>query len=128
MVAFPYHIFASGETANTLAVLDAPMAENLVVNNNRAVLTNKQGLALVTNATPYCTNVYTLSHTKQISGAEIIGNVAHVIPYEGAVSYIKLETDQRKTYMLKANFADGSNLPFGTEVTNSQGEFVGYVG
>lgn len=30
--------------------------------------------------------------------------------------------------MLKANFADGSNLPFGTEVTNSQGEFVGYVG
>ncbi|HGJ5875509.1 MAG TPA: fimbria/pilus outer membrane usher protein [Arsenophonus sp.] len=52
IVTFPYHILASGETANTLAVLDAPIAENLVVNNNRAVLTNKQGLALVTNATP----------------------------------------------------------------------------
>jgi outer membrane usher protein len=128
IVAFPYHILASGETANTLTVIEAPMAENLTVNNNRAVLTNKQGLALVTNATPYRTNVYTLSHTNQTSGAEITDNVAHVIPYDGAVSHIKLETDQRKTYMLKATFADGSYLPFGTEVTDSQGEFVGHVG
>ncbi|HGJ5863713.1 MAG TPA: FimD/PapC C-terminal domain-containing protein [Arsenophonus nasoniae] len=30
--------------------------------------------------------------------------------------------------MLKATFADGSHLPFGTEVTDSQGEFVGHVG
>ncbi|MFS1563298.1 MAG: FimD/PapC C-terminal domain-containing protein [Candidatus Arsenophonus phytopathogenicus] len=30
--------------------------------------------------------------------------------------------------MLKATFADGSNLPFGSEVTDSQGEFVGHVG
>ncbi len=34
IVAFPYHILASGETANTLTVLEAPMAENLTVNNN----------------------------------------------------------------------------------------------
>ncbi|WP_238149362.1 hypothetical protein [Arsenophonus endosymbiont of Aleurodicus floccissimus] len=37
IVAFPYHILASGETANTSMVLEAPMAENLTVNDNRTV-------------------------------------------------------------------------------------------
>ena len=60
--------------------------------------------------------------------AEVLGNIANVAPYDGAVNYIRFDTDQRQSRMLRATRPDGAPLPFGTEVLNERGESVGYVG
>lgn len=54
--------------------------------------------------------------------------MANVAPYDGAVSYIRFETDKRQSWVLHATRADGKPLPFGTEVLDEHGGSVGYVG
>lgn len=128
VVAIPHHLVFSGDTGKTYTVINAPMANNMMVNGNKATLTNQQGVVLLTNTTPYRTNSYTLTNTEHSSNAEITGNIAHVTPYLGAVNYLTLETDQRKTFIIRASLDKGESLPFGTEVLNEEEYAIGYVG
>lgn len=128
LVAIPEHIVFSGETGQTYTIIEAPMANNMMVNSNKTTLTNQQGVVLIANSTPYRTNSYTLSDTNQTSGAEVLGNMGNVSPYQGSVNYIKFDTDTRQTYILRGNLANGESLPFGTEVTDAQKQNIGYVG
>ncbi len=82
----------------------------------------------MTNSTPYRANSYTLSDTENTAGAEVLGNMANISPYQGAVNYIKLETDTRQTFILRGELANGHSLPFGTEVVDPQQQNIGYVG
>ncbi|BBG61082.1 fimbria/pilus outer membrane usher protein [Providencia rustigianii] len=128
IVAIPGHIALSGDTGQTYTIIDAPMANNMMVNSDKTALTNQQGVVLLTNTTPYRANTYTLSDTEKTSGAEVIGNMANISPYQGAVNYIQLETDTRQTFILRGELADGKNLPFGTEIMDAQQQSIGYVG
>ncbi|SUC25622.1 Heat shock protein E [Providencia rustigianii] len=128
IVAIPGHIALSGDTGQTYTIIDAPMANNMMVNSDKTALTNQQGVVLLTNTTPYRANTYTLSDTEKTSGAEVIGNMANISPYQGAVNYIQLETDTRQTFILRGELADGKNLPFGTEIMEAQQQSIGYVG
>lgn len=128
LVAIPWHVLASNEIGNTMTVVEAPQAEGLIVNGDESIVTNAQGLALVPYATPYRQNSVTLSDTGHSSGAEISGNVVNHVPYYGAVSYLKFETDQRRAFQLRAQRTDGAPLPFGAEVLDENGRSVGFVG
>lgn len=128
LVAFPWHVLASNEAGSTMTIVDAPKAEGLIVNGDESIVTNHDGVALVPYATPYRKNSITLTETANSSGAEVIGNMANVAPYDGAVNYIRFETDKRQSWVLNATRADGKPLPFGTEVLDERGESVGYVG
>lgn len=111
LVAIPGHIVFSGETGQTYTIIDAPMASDMMVNADKTTLTNQQGVVLVANSTPYRTNTYTLTDTEKTAGAEVLGNMANVSPYQGAVNYIKLETDTRQTYIIRGALANGDSLP-----------------
>ncbi len=87
------------------------MASDMMVNADKTTLTNQQGVVLVANSTPYRTNTYTLTDTEKTAGAEVLGNMANVSPYQGAVNYIKLETDTRQTYIIRGALANGDSLP-----------------
>lgn len=128
LVAYPWHVLASNETGTTMTIVDAPKAEGLMVNGDESIMTNRDGVALVPYATPYRKNAITLTETENSAGAEVIGNMANVAPYDGAVSYIRFETDKRQSWVLHATRTDGKPLPFGTEVLDEHGESVGYVG
>lgn len=128
LVAIPWHILVSNEVGNTLTVVDAPQAKGLVVNGDQSIVTNADGLALVPYATPYRQNTITLSNSENASGAEILGNVGNIVPYFGAVNYLKFDTDRRQSYLLRAHQPDGTPLPFGTEVTDASGTPIGFVG
>lgn len=69
-----------------------------------------------------------MTDTEKTAGAEVLGNMANVSPYQGAVNYIKLETDTRQTYLIRGVLANGDSLPFGTEITDAKQQSVGYVG
>ncbi len=128
LVAIPWHILAANEIGHTLTVIDAPQAAGLMVNGDKSIITNQDGLALVPYATPYRQNALTLSDTNDASGAEIINNVGHTVPFYGSVNRVKFATDRRQSYILSVTFPDGKPLPFGTEVIDQTGEAVGYVG
>lgn len=128
VVAVPNHIVFSGNTGNTYTLIEAPMANNMMVNGNKATLTNNQGIVLVPNSIPYRTNNYTLTNTEMPSNAELVGNTTQVTPYLGAVNYLTLTTDKRKTFIIKASLENNESLPFGTEVLNNKKESIGYVG
>ena len=112
LVAYPWHVLASNETGTTMTIVDAPKAEGLMVNGDESIMTNRDGVALVPYATPYRKNAITLTETENSAGAEVIGNMANVAPYDGAVSYIRFETDKRQSWVLHATRADGKPLPF----------------
>lgn len=128
IVAFPWHVLVSNEIGSTMTVIDAPAARGLMVNGDESITTNKEGLALVPYATPYRKNQVTLTATAASSGAEVIGNMANSVPYDGAVNYLRFETDQRQNWQLRAVQSNGKPLPFGTEIFNEHQEPVGYVG
>ncbi|HCH51697.1 MAG TPA: usher protein FimD [Proteus sp.] len=128
IVAIPNHIVFSGDTGKTYTIIDAPMANNMMVNGNKATLTNNQGVVLVANTIPYRTNTYTLTNTEKPSNAEMVGNITHVTPYLGAVNYLTIATDQRQTFIIKASLENNESLPFGTEVLNNKKQSIGYVG
>ena len=128
IVAFPWHVLVSNEIGSTMTVIDAPAARGLMVNGDESITTNKEGLALVPYATPYRKNQVTLTATAASSGAEVIGNMANSVPYDGAVNYVRFETDQRHNWQLRAVQSNGKPLPFGTEIFNEHQEPVGYVG
>lgn len=128
LVAFPWHVLASNEIGSTMTIVEAPAAEGLMVNGDRSIITDKNGLALVPYATPYRKNSVTLTQTASSAGAEVIGNMANSVPYEGAVNYLRFETDKRHAWQIRAVHVSGKPLPFGTEVFNEDNEAVGYVG
>lgn len=128
IVAFPWQVLAANEIGTTMTVVDAPAAEGLMVNGDESIMTNKAGLALVPYAMPYRKNVITLTETASSDGAEIVGNMANSVPYDGAVNYLRFETDQRQSWQIRAMQGNGKALPFGTEVLNEHNESVGYVG
>lgn len=128
IVAIPSHIAFSGDTGKTYTIIEAPMANNMMVNGNKATLTNNQGVVLVANTIPYRTNTYTLTNTEYPSNAEVLGNITHVTPYLGAVNHLTLTTDQRKTFIIRASLENDESLPFGTEVLNNKKQSIGYVG
>lgn len=127
-VAVPWHVLASNEMGSTMTVVVAPQAAGRMVNGDRSIMTNQSGLALVPYATPYRKNVITLSDTDISEGATLVGNIANTAPYEGAVNLVRFETDSRRTWVLRAVRANGTPLPFGTEVFNEHGASSGFVG
>lgn len=128
LVAIPWDVLASNEIGNTMTIVQAPKAQGLMVNGDQSIITNKDGLALVPYATPYRKNSITLSNTENVQGAEVIGNIANSAPIEGSVSLVKFKTDTRSSWVSRAFQKNGKALPFGAEITDLDGNALGYVG
>ena len=77
---------------------------------------------------PYRKNAMTLDTTNLDDNVQLLGNRKDVVPYAGSISYVKFETDQRKSFIFYAVDQANAPLPFGAMVTNSQGNELGYVG
>lgn len=128
LVAIPWDVLASNEIGNTMTIVQAPQAQGLMVNGDQSIVTNKEGFALVPYATPYRKNSIILSNTENVQGAEVIGNIANSAPIEGSVSLVKFKTDTRSSWVSRAFQKGGKALPFGAEITDLNGNALGYVG
>ncbi|EOW0440662.1 fimbria/pilus outer membrane usher protein [Providencia rettgeri] len=128
LVAIPWNVLASNEIGNTMTIVNAPKAQGLMINGDKSIMTNADGLALVPYATPYRRNSITLSNTENSQGAEVISNIANSAPLEGAVNVVRFKTDTRQSWISRALDSNGKSLPFGAEVLDVEGEPIGYVG
>ncbi|WP_261641581.1 fimbria/pilus outer membrane usher protein [Erwinia mallotivora] len=121
-------VLASGSSGNTFTILDAPGIADATVNGNANASTNRNGQVLVTSVTPYKMNSFRLleRNDRQDDG-ELKGNIGYVAPWAGSISYIRYQTDTRKVYTLTAGLANGEPLPFGADITDADGNPLGYV-
>ncbi|MCW7763922.1 fimbria/pilus outer membrane usher protein [Photorhabdus luminescens] len=129
LVAYQGGILAANQIGETFAIIDAPGTANASVNGDKSMVTNNSGKLLIPYLSPYRKNAIMLD-TSEVpeDAAELIGNIRDVAPYSGAITHLGFKTDQRKTFIFYAAQADGKPLPFGTEIVDSEGNSLGYVG
>ncbi|PRD13411.1 fimbria/pilus outer membrane usher protein [Pantoea coffeiphila] len=128
LVAWRGGLLFANQMGDTYAIVDAPGIVNATVNSDATIMTNSQGKALIPYMSPYRKNALTLDTTNPGDGAQLVGNRKDIVPYSGSINYVKFETDQRKTFIFRAVEGSNTPLPFGTSVTNSRGDELGYVG
>ncbi|WP_455812474.1 fimbria/pilus outer membrane usher protein [Pseudomonas graminis] len=128
MVAWQGGVLFANQAGSTFAIIDAPGVANAVVNNDGTIRTNSQGKALVPYMSPYRKNAMTIDTTDLGDGIQLLGNRKDVVPYSGTINYIKFDTDQRKSFIFYAVDRTNAPLPFGTLVTDSHDNEIGYVG
>ncbi|QCT19107.1 fimbrial biogenesis outer membrane usher protein [Jejubacter calystegiae] len=128
LLAWSGGVLASGSTGRSFVIVDAPGMKNATINGDSSVRTNASGKALVTNAVAYRQNNFSIdADEKQDSDVDLLGNIMHMAPYEGSITYLKYQTDTRRLFTLEARRENGESLPFGTAVLDGNGENLGYV-
>lgn len=120
-------LLAANQIGDTFAVINAPGVVGAAVNGDQSVMTNQRGKVLLATLSPYRTNRVMLDSPKD-DGAELLGNLQEIVPYAGAIGYLEYKTDPRKSFLVVGQQSNGEPLPFGTSVTDENGNNVGYVG
>ncbi|UDQ79633.1 fimbrial biogenesis outer membrane usher protein [Erwinia rhapontici] len=128
LVAYQGGVLFANQVGSTFAIIDAPGVANAAVNSDATIITNRQGKALVPYMSPYRKNAMTLDTTNLGDNVQLLGNRKDVVPYAGSISYVKFETDQRKSFIFHAVDRNSAPLPFGALVTDSKNNEIGYVG
>lgn len=128
VLAWSGGVLAGPDAGNNFVIIEAPGIEGAVINSDSAQRTNSRGQALVSGAVAYRMNQFWLdTSSSENPDVDVIGNVAHLAPYEGSISFIKYKTDTRKLFVLKVRRENSSPVSFGSTIYNQAGEQVGYV-
>ena len=127
VVAHPYGVTLSQTVGDTFALVAAPGARNVSVQNTQGVKTNYWGYAVKPYLTPYTENTIGLNVSELAENVDITNSRATVVPTRGAVVLAKIDTriGYRVIMTLTLN---GKALPFATNVTLVDGESSGIVG
>ncbi|MGL6627386.1 fimbria/pilus outer membrane usher protein [Aeromonas jandaei] len=114
-------------TSDTFAVIEAEGAGGASVGNYNGVKVDSFGHAAVPYLSPYQVNEITLDPKGAAKGVELENSRQRVAPLEGAV--VKLSYETKVGYPLLVDLQQSDvQVPFGSEVTDSQGNSVGFVG
>ncbi|RXN69651.1 fimbrial biogenesis outer membrane usher protein [Providencia rettgeri] len=115
-VAHPNGITLAQSLGDTVAIVNAPDADNVVIQNRTGVSTNSSGYAVVPYLTPYQRNRILLDVNSLGEQVELANNSATVIPTRGAVVYANFETHIGWRALVTLTMK-GQPLPFGAVVT-----------
>lgn len=121
MVLGPY----MGETS---ALVHVPDVAGIRLEHAPSSQANQQGYLLAPNLRPYRLNSLVL-HTDDLSPEIIIDNATQqVVPRRGAIVKASFPSRQVMRMVLTLQLADGRPLPFGTQITDAQGNVLAVVG
>lgn len=127
VVVHPYGVTLSQSLGDTIAVIAAPGASNVSIQNTQGVKTNAWGYAVKPYLTPYAENKITLNIDGLGDDIDIVHNNATVVPTKGAVVVAKIDTQIGYRVLMTLNL-NGKPLPFGTVVTLTDSASNGIVG
>ena len=105
---------------DTDKVSDIPVSAYGVPTNS-----NLFGKAVITDVSNYSRNKIKVDINKLPKNAEVIESVLQASLTQGAIGYRKLHVISGQKKLLTLAFEDGSFVPFGTPIENSQGFNVG---
>lgn len=128
VVAHPYGVTLTPYTSDTWVVVNAPNAVGTEVSSYPGVKLDRWGNAVIPASIPYQRNPVSLDPKDLPDHVELESTSQNVVPRAGAVVVAEFATRQGYALLLVPNPAGGDGLPFGTTVTDSQGNAVGMVG
>ncbi|MDA8512532.1 fimbria/pilus outer membrane usher protein [Citrobacter sp. Igbk 14] len=124
-------ITLSQELGETVALVQAPGAEGLKVENTTGVATDWQGYTVKTQLTPYDENRVAIdSDYFSQANVELDNTVVNVVPTRGAVVKAAFTTHVGYRILFDARLAGGKAVPFGAIATAQldSGVVTGIVG
>lgn len=112
---------------DTLVLVKAPGAQGARINYSNNTV-DRWGYGVSTSASPYRENNITLDIKDLENDVELKSTSSRTVPRYGAITLTNFETDQGRSAMIIMRRSDGEALPFAADVTNEQGQSLGYIG
>lgn len=116
VIAHSHGITLSQPLGDTVALIEAPGADNARVVNNTGVKTDFRGYAVVPFLTPYRRTSVSLDTTTLGDKVELENSAKDVIPTRGAIVRTSFNAHVGYRVMMTLKRPDGRPLPFGTTV------------
>jgi len=111
-----------------MGLVHIPGAAGVGVGQMTNVKTDSRGYAVVPYMSPFRRNELSVDPTGLSMDVELSAASVSAIPNAGAVVKMVLPTETGRNALIEALLADGTPLPFGTDVTTSDGTIIGVVG
>lgn len=118
IVAHRNGITFSQPLGETIALIAAPGAQNVMVQGQSGVKTDLFGYTVVPYVSPYRKNDLTLNTETLADDAELTLTTQTVVPTRGAVVKARYQTSLGKRVLMNLKRRDGSPVPFGAMVTD----------
>lgn len=116
------------ELGETIGVVEAKGAKGARLASDINAKVDGRGYAIAANLSPYRMNDIMVDPKGISAGVELGDARLQVAPRAGAVVPLKFEVSSGVPYLLQLVTTEGSPVPFGAEVRDSNGTNVGYVG
>ena len=113
---------------DTIALVHAPGAAGMRVENSGGSRVDRRGFAVVPYLTPYQLNTISLDPKGAGYSVELQETARAVAPRAGALVKLDFSTRASRGLMVDSQTEDGRPLPFGAEATDASGATVGVVG
>lgn len=127
VVAHPHGVTLTPYTGDTWVVVNAPGAAGAEVSSYPGLKLDHWGNAVMPASMPYQKNIVSLDPKGLSDRVELESTTRNVVPRAGAVVVAEFATQQGYALLLTPARPEGG-LPFGTTVTDSQGNTAGMVG
>ena len=121
IVAHPYGVTLSQSLGDTAALVRAPGAKGLRVENNTGVYTDGRGYAVVPYVSTYRNNRIALDTQSMADDVDIDLAVQNVVPTQGALVLADFNTRVGSRVLITLSYRN-KPVPFGAVVTQSQVE------
>ncbi len=113
---------------DTMAIVTAEGAEGAKVGGYAGLRIDSQGNAVVPYLRPYELNDVAIDPLGSSMDVELSETSQQVAPRAGAVVHLTYGTNHGRAIVFNVRLEDGSTLPFGAGVVDSEGTSVGMVG
>lgn len=114
-------------TGDTMALIEAPAAAGAKVDGYAGVTIDSRGYAVMPYLTPYRLNDVSIDPKGTSTDVEFENTSKQVAPRAGAVVRLQYKTNTGRAMFITSTRLNGEPLPFGAEVTDSEGDNVGVV-
>ncbi|EDA8960222.1 fimbrial biogenesis outer membrane usher protein, partial [Salmonella enterica subsp. enterica serovar Kottbus] len=113
ILVHPYGITLSQPMGETMALVRAPGAGNVKVQNQTGLSTNLFGYAVMPSLTPYRRTDISLDPSGLGNTVSLSQTSTSVVPTRGAVVLADYRTEQGRQVLMTLNSPDGKPVPFG---------------
>lgn len=127
VVIHPGGVTLSQTLGESIGVIEAKDAAGAQVNTS-GVYVDPFGYAIVPSLTPYRVNQVDIDPKGLPLDVELITSNQRVTPHAGAVVMLKYPTNTSRAVLIDATRDDGSTPPFGAEVLDAEGNYLGMTG
>lgn len=121
-------ITSSQFQGETMTIISAPGAQNTQVDNGLGMTLDKKGYAVISGMTPYRENTISLDPKDMADDIELEVTSQKVSPRYGSITKLVFPTRKGTAVLLTLEKRDGKSLPIGSQVLDSNGNFITLLG